>query len=99
MPMRTIQTDDDSSFELNSYGTSDNAATKTSAHEVNVHRETIQPTLPLTIGDHQDDQSAQDQSVDRLVKFEQNLQFMNVLHPLNSPIVKPSQNPSRIYTK
>jgi hypothetical protein len=39
---------------------------------VNAHHETVQPTLPLTIGDHQDNQSAQDLSVDRLVKFEQN---------------------------
>jgi hypothetical protein len=72
MPMCTIQTDGDSSFELHSYGTSDNIASKTSAHEVNAHHEAIQPTLPLTLGDHQDDQSAQGQSVDRFVKLDQN---------------------------
>jgi hypothetical protein len=72
MPLRTVQTEDDSSFELNSHGTSEDASTKTSIHEVNAHHETVQPTLPITIGNHQDDQSAQDQSVDRLVKFEQN---------------------------
>jgi hypothetical protein len=59
MPVRTVQNDDGSRFELNSYGTSEKAATKTSAHEVNAHHETDQPTLPLRIGDHQDDQLAQ----------------------------------------
>jgi hypothetical protein len=43
---------------------------------VNEHQENDQPTSPLTIGDHQDehqdDQSAQELSVDRLVKYEQN---------------------------
>jgi hypothetical protein len=72
MPVCTIQTDNNSSSELNSFATSDNAATKTSAHEMNTHHETNQPTWPLTIGNHQDDQSAQDQSVDRLVKLDQN---------------------------
>jgi hypothetical protein len=77
MPVRTIQTDDDSSFELNSCGTtSSKDATNPSTHEVSEHQENDQPTLPLTIGNHQDnhqdDQSAQKLSVDRLVKYEQN---------------------------
>jgi hypothetical protein len=71
--VRTIQTDDYSSFELNSCGTTlDKDATNPSTHEVNEHQENDQPTSPLTIGDHQDNQSAQELSVDRLVKYEQN---------------------------
>jgi hypothetical protein len=78
MPVCTIHTDDDSSFELISCGSiSDKDATNQSTHKVNEHQENDQPASPLTIGDHQDDhqeddQSAQELSVDRLVKYEQN---------------------------
>jgi hypothetical protein len=41
MPVRTIQTDDGSSFDLNCYGTSDNVATKCSTHEVNANDEAL----------------------------------------------------------
>jgi hypothetical protein len=43
MPVCTIQNDDNSIFELNSYGTSDKSATNPSAHEVNAHQENVQP--------------------------------------------------------